>query len=67
MFCRTAVTLTYGDFVRRSFASAMKVVGPIPTGKGKKTGKYLGKVHKEIARRYAKMSPAAKVQATRKK
>ena len=63
MFCRTAVTLKYGDHVRRSFPAAMKAVGP---RKGQSVGKYLGKIHKLIAEKYAKLSPAAKKKATRK-
>ena len=63
MFCRTAVTLTYGDHVRRAFPAAMKAVGP---RKGQSVGKYLGKVHKLIAAKYAKLTPAAKKTATKK-
>ena len=62
MFSRSAVTLGYGKAVKRLFPAASKAVGP---SKGGKAGSYLKKVQREVARRFAKLSPAAKKAAMR--
>ena len=63
MFSRTAVTLGYSKFVKRTFPAAMKAVGP--SKKGGARGSYLKKVQREIARRYAKLSAPEKKRAIR--
>ena len=63
MFSRTAVTLGYSRFVKRTFPEAMKAVGP--SKKGCKPGSYLKKVQREIARRYALLPPSGKKRAMR--